>query len=638
MTFILVGIIYKICSQLEVCFMKNEKKILNSNGKTNDTNSDNKNRKLYLHKLINKLIDDVDSVEKSEIPQGQKTAKYKQLATKFKNALFHDRRKFRGNGLKNRISLKTYSNYLSRTRRLFDNKLHHNFLREINKLINKYDDSEYSSLFKSWLNQEPSQIRIQLSELQKKLKNGLILIDKYKTNAKNTTLIRVYPEWSTSIKNGTLIDDVKIGTNLLNDLSKIKINHEIMYHLTMDQNEQSAIKIKSDYSLKNKKRNAVTVDYKKYLNAINEILSRPDDVFYSDKRKTIAPLAFALAAVSGRRMIEIILTGQFKKISKYKILFSGQVKKRTEDETFEREIYTLIDSNLFIKKIKLLRALPALKNIDDLISDNALEGRLIRNDKIVINSVFSRYLNDFTKIFFNDRQRVFKDTRSIYARIVYEKYFKNDSRWTSVDEDVFFAEILGHDDDETQLHYKQFKLENFDPKYTPIEQENRRLTALKSLDDDIPRLARLDAAVKIHEWVKTEVEKNPDANITTYTIRKNLTVKPTIVSKYIKYVAEALQLTKNPENGRLTRENEKTSIVITDKTNIPIDDTDSVKTDIVEDAVHIQEPDEQPQFTAQQLINKSWLVQYTYQGQGYVWTGDADNIGDAINRAWKKHK
>lgn len=598
-----------------------------------------KNQKLHLHKLINQLINDVDSIEKSDIPQGQKTAKYKALATKFKNALFNDRRKFRGKGLNNRITLKTYSNYLSRTRKLFDNKIHHSFTSELNKLVKKYANYEYAELFKKWLDEEPSQIRIQLLELQKKLKNGMILIDKYKPNSKNTTLIKLYPEWSKSIKNGTLIDDVKIGEDLLNDLSKIKVNHEIMYHLTMDQNERATIKIKADNSLKNKKRNTVTINYQKYLNAIYGILSRPDTTFNDVQRKTISPLVFALAAVSGRRMIEIILTGQFKRTDKYKVMFSGQVKKRTENENFEREIYTLIDSNLFIQKIKLLRSLPALQNIDELISDNVVDGRLIRNDKIVINSVFSRHLNQFTKDFFNDERRVFKDTRSLYTRIVYEKYFKSDSRWSNVDEDVFFAEILGHDDDETQLHYKQFKLDSFDSEYVPAEQENLRLIALHELDNDMPGLARFDSAVKIHNWVKEQVAANSDATITTYSIRKALTTKPTTVAKYLNHAAEALGLKKDPDSGRLKKRNDNIEIVVTDKTNIPVvDEKDVIKTEIVQNVKEVQDVEEQPQFTAQQLIDKSWLVQYIYRGKACVWTGSANNMGDAINKAWKEHK
>lgn len=623
--------------------MNKKNELLEKQDQTINNNKHKKTHiKLDLHALIEQLIQNVEVVEKSNIPQGQKTAKYKALAIKFKNALFNDRRKYRGNGLKNRISLKTYSNYLSRTRKLFDKKLHHNFINAINKLIRKYANSEYSDLFKSWLNQKPDQIRINLSELQSKLKNGLILIDKYKPNSKNTALTKSYPEWSKSIKNGTLIEDVKIGENLLNDLDKIKVNHEIMYHLTMDKNERAAIKIKEDNSLKNKKRNTVTIDYKRYLNSINDILSRPEITFNHEERNAIAPLAFALAAVSGRRMIEIISTGQFKKIGKYKVAFSGQAKKRTEKENFEREIYLLIDSNLFIRKVKLLRSLPALKDIYEVIENNYAEGRLIRNEKVVINSVYSRSLNSFAKNFFNDDRRVFKDTRSLYARIVYEIYFKHDKRWANVDEDVFFSEILGHDDDNTQLHYKQFKLENFDAKYTPSVQENHILIALQKLDNDMPSLARSGAAVKIHNWVKEQISANPHAKITTYSIRKALTVKPTTVARYLEYVAPALGLKKDPKNGWLKKESDDIQTIVINKKNERVDDEKNI-TKIDEDVKGVQEveekeEEEQPQFKAQLLIDQSWLVQYTYKGKAYVWTGSAEDMGDAINKAWKERK
>ena len=599
-------------------------------------------RKIDLNKLINNLINDVESVEQSKLPQGQKTAKYKALATKFKNSLFNDRRKYRGKGLSNRISLKTYSNYLSRTRKLFDKKLHHSFINEINKLIKKYiKNTEYTDLFKQWLVEEPAEIRMQLLELQNKLKNGMILIDKYKPNSKNTALIKLHPEWAKSIKNGTLIDDVNIGENLLNDLSKIKINHEIMYHLVMDQNERAAIKIKSDNSLKNKKRNTVKIDYEQYLNKIYQILATPESIFNDLQRKTIAPLAFALAAVSGRRMIEIILTGQFKRTGKYTVLFSGQVKKRIKKDNFEREIYTLIDSKLFINKINLLRSLPALEGIDIIVKQNIDEDRKIRDEKTIINAIFAKYLSSYTKQFFNDDRRVFKDTRAIYARIVYEKYFKKDPRWANVDEDVFFAEILGHDDDETQLHYKQFKLENFNTNYTPIVPENQKLIELQKIDDEMPGLAGRNAAVKIHDWVKEQIAANPDAIITTYSIRKALTVKPTVVARYLDRAAEALGLIKSDNNGWLEKKPNQSSIVIND---IPepdkVDVADEINESTPVETAHVEQHDdaEQPQFTAQQLIDKSWLVQYTYNGQACVWTGPADNIGDAINTAWKNHK
>lgn len=594
-------------------------------------------RKIDLNELIKNLINDVESVEQSNIPQGQKTAKYKALATKFKNALFNDKRKFKGKGLDNRISLKTYSNYLSRTRKLFDNKLHHSFKKEIKKLSNKY--TEYSDLFESWQHAETSKIRIELSELQSKLKKGMILIEKYKSNSKNTALIKSFPEWKESIKRGTVIDDVQTGENLLNDLNKIKVNHEIMYHLVMDANERAAIKIKSDNSLKNKKRSTVIIDYQQYMNEIHKIFSIPDDFFNDLQRKTIAPLAFALAAVSGRRMIEIILTGQFKRASKNSVIFTGQAKKRIESDTFEREIYTLVDSRLFIQKIKFLRSLPVFDDIEKIIQKNINDDNKIRNEKTIINSIFSYHLCSFTKTFFNDSRRVFKDTRAIYARIVYEKYFKTDQRWANVDEDVFFAEILGHDDDETQLHYKQFKLANFDPNYTPTMPENTRLIALQNIDNDMPGLAGRNAAVKIHNWVKSQIEANQDANITTYSIRKAVSVKPTIVARYLEHAASALGLAKNDETGWLEKQPEQSSIVIKDiPDSAEVDDEINESTPVETAHVEQNAVDEQPQFTAQQLIDNSWLVQYTYNGKAYVWTGPADNIGDAINTAWKNHQ
>ncbi|XIW18978.1 hypothetical protein AB2H60_24685 (plasmid) [Escherichia coli] len=41
---------------------------------------------------------------------------------------------------------------------------------------------------------------------------------------------------------------------------------------------------------------------------------------------------------------------------------------------------------------------------------------------------------------------MFKDSRAIYARIAYEMFSRRSSL-ENVDEDVFFMEILGHDDE-----------------------------------------------------------------------------------------------------------------------------------------------------------------------------------------------
>ncbi|MCP6226194.1 protelomerase, partial [Klebsiella pneumoniae] len=89
-----------------------------------------------------------------------------------------------------------------------------------------------------------------------------------------------------------------------------------------------------------------------------------------------------------------------------------------------------------------------------------------------------------------------------------------------VDEDVFFMEILGHDDENTQLHYKQFKLANFCRTWRPdVGEENTRLAALQKLDSMMPDFAKGDAGVRIHETVKQLVEQDPSLKITNSTLR-----------------------------------------------------------------------------------------------------------------------
>ncbi|MFN2901369.1 protelomerase, partial [Escherichia coli] len=84
--------------------------------------------------LINSLVSDVESIDNSDRPQGEKTKKIKAVALKFKNALFNDKRKFRGKGLEKRITANTFNAYMSRARKRFDDKLHHSFEKNIHRL------------------------------------------------------------------------------------------------------------------------------------------------------------------------------------------------------------------------------------------------------------------------------------------------------------------------------------------------------------------------------------------------------------------------------------------------------------------------------------------------------------------------
>lgn len=85
-----------------------------------------------------------------------------------------------------------------------------------------------------------------------------------------------------------------------------------------------------------------------------DILTAPVQSYDLTTRAGMAPLAFALAAVSGRRQIEIMVQGEFEPINDHEMTFIGQAKKRTGDDA-GRRIYCLCDPKIFIERLGILR-------------------------------------------------------------------------------------------------------------------------------------------------------------------------------------------------------------------------------------------------------------------------------------------
>ncbi|MFU2220481.1 protelomerase family protein, partial [Proteus mirabilis] len=203
-------------------------------------------------------------------------------------------------------------------------------------------------------------------------------------------------------------------------------------------------------------------------------------------------------------------------------------KKRTSDD-ITRKIYTLCEAKTFVYLINVLRSCPAASDFDDVVKGYGDNDTRSENGRI--NAILAKAFNPWVKSFFKDDRRVYKDSRAIYARIAYEMFFRVDPRWKNVDEDVFFMEILGHDDENTQLHYKQFKLANFSKTWRPnTGNENTRLEALQQLDDKMPGFARGDAGVRLHNTVKQLVEQDPSIKITNSTLRA-FKFSPTMISR-----------------------------------------------------------------------------------------------------------
>lgn len=637
-------------------------------------------RKVKIGELINSLVNEVEAIDASDRPQGDKTKKIKAAALKYKNALFNDKRKFRGKGLEKRISANTFNAYMSRARKRFDDKLHHNFEKNVIKLSEKYP--LYNEELSSWLSMPAASIRQHMSRLQAKLKEIMPLaedLSNIKIGAKNSEtkinkLANKYPEWQFAIsdlnsedwkdKRDYLYKLFQQGSSLLEDLNNLKVNHEVLYHLQLSSAERTSIQQRWANVLSEKKRNVVVIDYPRYMQAIYDIINKPIVSFDLTTRRGMAPLAFALAALSGRRMIEIMLQGEFSVAGKYTVTFLGQAKKRSEDKAISRKIYTLCDATLFVNLVNELRSCPAAADFDEVIKGYGENDTRSENGRI--NAILATAFNPWVKIFLGDDRRVYKDSRAIYARIAYEMFFRVDSRWKNVDEDVFFMEILGHDDENTQLHYKQFKLANFSRTWRPnVGEENTRLAALQKLDSMMPDFARGDAGVRIHETVKQLVEQDPSIKITNSTLRPfNFSTR--LIPRYLEFAADALGQFVG-ENGQWQLKDEAPAIVLADEEILePMDDVDlddenhddeTLDDDEIEvdesegeeleeagDAEDAEKAEQEekhpgkPNFKApRDNGDGTYMVEFEFDGRHYAWSGAAGNRVEAMQSAWSAY-
>lgn len=624
--------------------------------------------KIKIGEMVNRLIAEVDEIDASDIPQGIKTKKHKAAASRFKNALFADKRKYRGKGLAKRVTANTYNTYMSRARSKFDDRLHHAFEKNVTDMAAKYP--LYADELNSWLNLPVKEIRVRAAALKERLKEIMPLSEalgdvRLGTKAAEKKVIALgskYPGWKLALfdlnapdwreARERLYKYFQEGERLLDDLMGLRINHEVMYALTLSQAERVSIQKRWGDVLDEKKRSTVLIDYPAYMQAVLDILHTPTSQYSFNTRTSMAPLAFALAAVSGRRMIEIMRLGEFTPTGRYTVDFVGQAKKRSEEDGTPRTIYTLCDSALFVDRLNILRGSAAAADFDEVVKGYGEDDTRSENGRI--STLLGNAFNAWVKTFFRDDRRVFKDSRAIYARIAYESWFRVDPRWAKVDEDVFFSEILGHDDEGTQLHYKQFKLHNFSRswKYETGEQ-NSRLAGLHELDDMMPGFARGDAAIKLHDEVKRIIEAEPGAIINSTRLRA-LGFNTRLIQRYLDVASDALGQTIG-ENGRLQLAENAKAIVLDNDEHIEELGDDEAEEEEADDAHEDDEielveestdepaaaeppTEERPRFDAPKRNDRGeWVIRYEFSGQRYAWTGSADNIKDAMMKAWEAY-
>tara|TARA_R110001583_G_scaffold111552_1_gene260660 strand:+ start:167 stop:1936 length:1770 start_codon:yes stop_codon:yes gene_type:complete len=480
--------------------------------------------KLKIGQLITELINSAKEIEGSDSPQKIKTQLFKRLATKFINEIYGDSRKSESG----KVALTTARRYLTRARSAIQEftGIHHRFNLEVERLIKKHP--VHADMLKGMVDLSPSETRkTKKTILESLLDSREILMSvenldfsKPAIKSKVITLAKKHPVYSdyilelneadTQTAKKNIVKTLRDAQELYPKVSALKVDHELIVNLAMNKVDKDLMAKKSKGKLDIKKNTKVYVDYPRYMNQVVDILQRNHSALSGDV-KDIAPLVFSLCAVTGRRPVEILSTGSLTAKTKNTLLFKGQAKKRDGDEDIENLIYSLVDSKVVESAFLSLRSSSILKS---LLSGKAKKDDY-RDDNSRLSGKISPHLSLFAKHFFIDELRVFKDTRGIYGRICYDRWYLTDPRWKNKDLSVFFTEIFGHADANSQSHYMPYQLSNFTADYVPdTSSVNKRWEMLCELDEYMPALARLDAAVELHNTVKDMVLSEPGIGLT----------------------------------------------------------------------------------------------------------------------------
>lgn len=516
--------------------------------------------KINLPEIAEKLRNEVLAIDASDMPQAKKTAAHKRAAQKVLNALYLDGRKYSGKNLENRISLNTFSSYLTKLRKMMGELglRHHLLGREVARMQARYP--HHAALLAPLADEQatPDQLRIAKKTLQQALTKESELAVKLarvdfagKYKAALLQLAKGHPEQAEAIK--ALVDEAGRPARLLalqagfaelqplqDDLAALKIDHEVVVALKMPANLKEQKLQTQDAALHRRQRDVYQVNYPAYMQALGHMLTQSWATVDGVTDWDFDLLVFGLCGATGRRPIEIILLGNLEKIDGDRLLFSGAAKKRIESRE-SHAIYSLLPADTVLTAFKALREHDYTKGIADLVPLGDYD---LRSLEAMINARVANNLNQLAKCVFAQRPGArFYDTRAIYGRICLTRYFNTDPRWERMNEDAFFSEILAHDTADAQLHYKMVELVGYEEAQAVPERVASRLERLRKLDPQVPGLSRGTAAQDLHDWVKAQVAASPAKVINQSVIMREYG-KPhrPMVQRYLELVADALML------------------------------------------------------------------------------------------------
>lgn len=284
------------------------------------------------------------------------------------------------------------------------------------------------------------------------------------------------------------------------------------YYVMADAfNSISDIKNKQDVEILYKKHQSkIQINSRLAIKVALDAITRRDSTAFE--------LVAAMAILTGRRITEIIKTGSFKKHTDYSVMFSGQLKTSTRNDSEQLPEYEIPvfckpeDAVKTLKKIqsKLASDILTYPDVDGTIIEARTGSKKLKFNREHTRAVSKRYpapVSAVLKDWFDSAIVSSKTFRSLYSEIAFRDYVGRDGEKPT--EIAFTARILGHGegDIKTALNYKTVvindKIKNVDEgdgaKNKPVDAG--LVEWLKEKTDEINSMARSMAIQRLHAEV-----------------------------------------------------------------------------------------------------------------------------------------
>lgn len=263
-----------------------------------------------------------------------------------------------------------------------------------------------------------------------KEKDVVRLVKKYKKRLENY----IIPKTGENYKDNTLIYKLSLINGMVKKKYPKLYDEIVKFNIPNKEMKKKQIYDRKIIVYRNKK-DRIKFDYSNILSIVEQL----------KKSENYYELLSVLIICSGRRNTEIAYRGKFIKTSKNKLLFSGQLKKRSEEDIpYEIPI-------LFISVDDFIILLNKSRKMRDF--DGKTNSEISKQTNAGVNRIIKKHFGE----------GITSETlRSVYAYISYRLYGSD-----RISEDLYGATILGHNILDTETfsnHYSTIYVENIPKK------------------------------------------------------------------------------------------------------------------------------------------------------------------------------